>query len=80
MATSRCCENRRKIFKHAMKLLETCEEQRDVLSDEKIKDACNLNLKNQVDKDVLLFEGKFHKGVRQLMKRANEHSGQKYKK
>ena len=39
------------------------------MSAEEIKDTYNLNLDNQVDKDVLLFEVKFHKGVKQLAKR-----------
>ena len=47
-----------------MKLLESYQEERDILSDEEIKDTFNLNLNNQIDKDVLLFEGKFHKGVK----------------
>ena len=69
-----------KYLKHAVKLLETYQEQRDILSDEEIKDTYNINLNNQIDKDVLLFEGKFHKGVKQLIRRKNQYSGQKHTK
>ena len=37
-------------------------------------------MENQVDKDVLLFEGSFHKGLRRLVKCTNKYSGQKHKK
>ena len=63
-----------------MKVVETCQDQRDIIYAEEIKDTYNLNLDNQVDKDVFLFEGKFHKRVKKLVKRKNVHSGQKQKK
>ena len=69
-----------KHLKHAVKLLETHQEQRDMLSDEEIKDICDLNTDNQIDKDALLFEAKFHKGVKKLVKRKKLCSGEKHKK
>ena len=60
-----------KIFKHSVRLFETCQEQWDMLSDEETKGTCDLNTYNQTDKEVLLFERKFHKEVKQLVKRKN---------
>ena len=50
------------------------------MSDEETKGTCDPNTDNQIDKDVLLFEGKFHKGATQLVKRKNSHLGEKHKK
>ena len=56
-------------FKHSMKLLETFKKKREIISDEEIKDTWNLFLDNQVDKDVLIFEGNFNKRLTQLVER-----------
>ena len=56
-------------FVNAIKLLETHQEQRQILSDEEIKDTHQLNENNQIGKDVLLHKDKVHKLIKNVVKR-----------
>ena len=69
-----------KYFENAIKLLETCQEQRDMLSNKEIKDAFKISENNQINKDVLLHKGKSHKGITNLIKRKNPCTGLKHEK
>ena len=64
----------------AIKVMEVCQKQRDMLSGENTESEIIEILDEKVDKDVLLHGGKEIKGASYLTKRKNPYSGNKHTK